>query len=292
MNILLTGSSGFIGSKVLQALIQQKYSVTPFDIHDHKDILNIEQVNREVEKNDIIVHIAAQANLYNMETIEGAKAGTDLNVQGTHNIVAACAEYKKKLVYISTVCVYGNPKQSGGYYHENKTEPRPLELYSFSKYCGEMLVKGYSANFGLEYVILRLATTYGPGMRKALGAYIFIDQAKHNKPITVHGNGKQVRTLTYISDIVSGIVCSIKSFDKAQGCTYNISSEEQISAIQMAKDIKKYTNSKSEIVFIKQRKNQTFEEYVENKKARKYLRWKPKYSWKKGIKETIKFYEA
>lgn len=93
--------------------------------------------------------------------------------------------------------MYGNQKNHPE--TEDYTLPNPSDLYACSKYAGEWIVKGYGQNFGMPWTILRFATIYGPGMRRALGLHIFFRQAMAGDPITVHGDGEQDRTLTSIS---------------------------------------------------------------------------------------------
>jgi len=279
MTILLTGSEGFIGNRIKQTLLFNGHHVIPFDLVLGNNLLNLNELEQAVKKSDVIMHVAAQANLHKMETLDGGKQGTDFNVQGTHNIALLCAKYHKKLIYASTVCVYGNLKTKA----TEDVNVNPSDLYAYSKYAGENIIKGYAANFDLKYIILRFATTYGPGMREALGTHIFFSQAIKGEDITVHGDGKQTRTLTHVDDIALGCLCALNNFDKAANNIFNISQSERISAIKMATDIKRITKSKSNIVHITQRHNQTFKENVCNNKAFKLLKWKPAYNWRKGL---------
>jgi len=285
MKVLITGSEGFIGTRVKSILKENKIDTISYDIKNSNDILDEQALEANIKNADIILHIAAQANLLEMEDIAGAKQGVNFNVDGTHKICYLCSKHKKKLIYASTVCVYGNIRHKA----TENCLLNPSELYAFSKLAGELLVKGYSLNFDLKYIILRFATTYGPGMRSALGTSVFFKQALAGNDITVHGDGKQTRTLTYVDDIALGCLNAIKYFDIAANNTFNISNTEKISALKMAKDIKQITRSKSDIVFIKQRNNQTFHENICNRKAHKLLKWKPKHSWRKGLYETYKW---
>jgi nucleoside-diphosphate-sugar epimerase len=124
-------------------------------------------------------------------------------------------------------------------------------------------------------------------MRPALGMHIFITQAMQGNDITVHGNGKQTRTLTYVEDVANAFLLAVQNFNDACGNTFNISSEEKISAIKMAKDIKRLLKSKSRIKSISQRKNQTFKENICIKKTKKLLKWKPDTGWNDGFKKTV-----
>lgn len=283
MTVLVTGSQGFIGSKVKYLLEKENYNVVGFDVKSGDDILNYKHLQEKIYSSDFVLHIAAQANLYEMEEINKGLEGVDINTQGTNFIAQICSKFNKNLIYASTVCVYGNQKNLTN----EKTQVNPSDLYAFSKYAGEVLIKGYHKNFNLNYIILRLATTYGPGMRAALGMHIFFNQALSNKDITVHGNGKQTRTLTHVQDIANGFVMAVKNFDHAKNNTFNITGSDQISAIRMAKDIKKITKSRSRITSIPQRKNQTFKEKISNNKAKKILKWRPLVKWHDGLEDTL-----
>lgn len=289
MNILLTGSSGFIGKYVL-AQLKLSHQVFEYDVLKGDDILDISNLERSVKLNqiDLIFHIAAEANLYSMEDLAGAKKGIDINVTGTSNIALVCSKHNIKLIYASTLCVYGDTEQLKD---EVLGKPEPQELYAYTKLAGEQIVKGCSKNFGLDYIILRFATVYGPAMREALGCCIFIRQALANEDITIHGDGTQERTLTHVDDIASGCVNAVKYFEAAKNGTYNISTDEIVSANRMAQDIINATNSKSKITYIPQRKNQTYKENISYELAKKHLNWTPAYSWIKGIKYTIDYYK-
>lgn len=221
------------------------------------------------------------------KSIEKAKLGMDINVTATQNIALLCTKYDKWLIFASTLCVYGNIDQEA---EEDKVLPNPSEVYACSKYSAEWIIKGFSKSFGLEYTILRFATIYGVGMRPALGAQIFIDQAIKNLDITVHGSGDQTRTLTSVTDLVNGCAEVLNHKEEAKNQTINLSTSESVSAIQMAQDIKSILSSESNIVNIEQRKNQTLHEKVSVNKSKEILGWEAKTTWYSGIKEVIDNY--
>lgn len=282
--ILLTGEKGFIARKVHAKLLALGHEVKGFDIQDGFDLLDLEQVEKAVQEVDIVYHLAAQADLTKMTSLDDGRSGTLTNVDGTHNIAYACAKHKKWLVYASTCCVYGNVLEHPE--REDTTLPNPSELYACTKYAGEWIVRGYGYNYGMPWTILRFATIYGEGMRETLGVYVFFKQALTGKPITVHGDGKQDRTLTYVDDLVEGVVAPMEHPEKAQGQIFNITTMERISAIQMAEDIKKLTQTSSEITFIPQRNNQTLHEDVDASKAKRLLGWEAQTPWQEGLRRT------
>lgn len=290
MKILVTGSSGFIGNTVMERLKAEGHEVVPFDILLGNDMLDYEQVEKAVADGiEVVYHIAAQADLTKIKTVEDARTATLLNVEGAHNFAAACAKHNAWIIYASTCCVYGNQETHPE--HEDATLPKPSELYAATKLAGEEIIQGYGANFGLKYTILRFATIYGPGMREALAVHVFFKQAYDGENITVHGTGEQDRTQTYIDDLVDGIVAAAKH-PESQGHVINLSAEKAVSALKMAEDIKKVVGSSSEIVFITDRPNQTYHEDFSTEKAKSLLGgWTAKTPWEEGLKKTAAWLE-
>ncbi len=287
MKVLLTGHRGFIASKVDARLTADGHTVMGYDIVDGNDLLDLELLESFVMDADVVYHIAAQADLTQMTDIEGARSGVLRNVEATHNVAYLCAKYKKWLIYASTVCVYGNVPFHPA--REDITLPNPSELYAASKYAAEWLVKGYGRNFAMPWTILRFATIYGEGMRPALGAYVFFRQAMRGEPITVHGDGTQDRTLTYIDDLVDGIVAPLKNPEMAYNEVFNLTAPEPISAKKMAQDIVDMTRSTSPITFVPQRMNQTHHEDFDVSKAMTLLGWQAKTPWLEGLKKTYEW---
>ena len=282
--VLVTGGNGFIGKEIVKHLSWIKINTLNYDIAVNRDLLNQSQLEQHIRGVDMVIHIAAQANFMKMEEMDGAQQGVEVNVLGTSNVAYFCAKHSKPLIYGSTVCAYGNIHGTGT---EDTSKLNPSDLYAYSKIAGENIILGYSKTFDLKYLILRFATTYGPGMRQELGVYKFIDAALKNSPLHVHGDGSQTRTQTHVFDIANGVARAVQRFDKIKNNIINLTSIEKISAKQMAKDIIKITKSKSKIKYIKQRENQTYKESFSTHKARKLLKWSPLYTWNKGIKNTI-----
>lgn len=283
--ILLTGDKGFISKRLKQRLIKLGHEVIGYDIVDGFDLLDLPKLEEFIKSVDVVYHIAAQADLMTMYDIENARKGVLANVEATHNVAYLCAKYNKWLIYASTVCVYGNQDEHPEM--EDVTLPNPSDLYACSKYAGEWVIKGYSKNFGNPYTILRFATIYGEGMRPALAVHIFLSQALKGRDITVHGDGKQDRTQTYIDDLVDGIVAPLNYPENAKDQVFNLTNAKSISALQMAEDIKEITDSNVSIVFIPQRANQTLHEDFDVSKAELLLNWKAKTPWKEGLQKTL-----
>jgi len=287
MKILLTGDKGFIATKLKERLTGLGHEVIGYDIIDGLNLLDLPTLEEYIQKVDTVYHVAAQADLTQLTTVDKAKDCISQNVLATDNVAYLCAKYNKWLIYASTVCVYGNQEIHPEI--EDTTLPNPSELYACSKYAGEWIVKGYSKNFGNPYTILRFATIYGPGMRPALGIHIFLSQALKGEDITVHGDGMQDRTQTYVDDLIDGCVAVLDVNSLPKGQTFNLTNSESISAKKMAEDIKFITDSTSKIVYIPQRSNQTFHEDFDVSKAKELLGWKAKTPFIDGLIETMEW---
>ena len=300
-NVLLIGS-GFIGDKLAARLDDLDYSFVVKDIRlspddDITDRAKVDKMIKEFE-GDKVVLIAAIANLNHFEA--NPEMGMDVNMGGVTNVALACTKYKKKLYYISTCCVYGNTKDLPS---TEEAVPEPSEIYAAVKLAGEYVIKGFHKSYDLDYVILRIATCYGPGMRGALAPAVFIDQIKSGVPITIHGDGNQTRTLTYIDDEVEGIARVIDSDILNE--TFNISTEEEVSVNTMAQVIREEMGKPDHPVeHLEDRKGQTFTEQIDTGKMRDTRLWKGRYapngdkvaeetgwraktSFREGIKKTL-----
>lgn len=289
--VLVTGGKGFIGSKVVEKLTQMGFEVSTYDIVDGQDLMQMDELEVAIRETDVVFHIAAEADLTRMmNTPAEGFVGVMKNVYATNNVAFLCSMYQKWLIYASTVCVYGNVEEHPE--REDTTLPNPSELYACSKYAGEWIVKGYGHNYGMPWTIQRYATIYGEGMRPALGMHIFFRQAMTGRDITVHGDGKQDRTLTYIHDLVDGIVAPLQSegnAKRAKSNIFNLTTNEPISAIKMAQDIKELVNNEVNIVHVEQRNNQTYHEDFDVTKAVELLGWEAKTSWEDGLRQTYEW---
>lgn len=274
-HVLLIGE-GFIGTKLAYELQERGYQVDIADIkysekHDISDRGKVFDLIREFSGKKVIL-MAAIANLNDFEA--DPKLGLDVNVQGVSNVALACHTFFKKLYYISTCCVYGNTPDIPS---TEEARPEPSEIYAACKLAGEWIIKGFNRSYDSKYMILRIATCYGPGMRSALAPAVFINQIKRGDPITIHGDGKQTRTLTFIDDEVRGIAMVVDS--DLENDTINISTEEEISVNEMAQVIREEMGvPEHPIEHIADRKGQTYKEQISTGKFEDVRLWKGRYS--------------
>ena len=285
MNILITGSDGFLGKYLINEL--NKYidmNIISYDITTGCDILDKDNIEKNIINYNInvIIHLAAISNLnvYNDNT----DIGNNVNVMGTKNILSLCVKYNIKLLFASTCCIYGNNIESINSNISDETSSTATEEpYALSKLISEQDI----LKVGFPNTCMRFATFYGPNMRKELSPAIFLDKCYKGEEILIHGTGNQTRTFTYITDIVDGIITILLS-NKYYGII-NITNTEQISVLDMIHIVEEITGKKAIIKHIKDRSHQIYKEYISNDRLCG-MNWKPKVSFFEGMKLSYQSY--
>lgn len=263
MKILVTGSDGFVG-KAFYEIAGLENRIIRYDLPEH-DILDIKDMASHIEHCDIVVHMAAVADLY--KSAEDPDSNFYVNVEGTYYVGKLCAQYNKPLIFISTCCVYGD---TGHTEDTEETVPKTIEQYACSKVAGEYILRGTP---DLDYCILRIGTVYGPDMRPALFNHIALDRVSKEQIVYVYGDGEQTRNYVYIYDLVDGIYKSIIYFDSIKGETINICGHQQISVngtIRAAEDI---TGKTAKVKHETERYGEIHSENISSQKAKELINW-------------------
>lgn len=318
IKIGITGASGFIGSNLCEALILQgRYRVTAVDdlstssknnlsytlknknISFHQiDICSYQAITRVFEGVEVIIHLASlKIPRYGnrLETLL-------VNTQGTENILKIAKVTGAKVIFTSTSDVYGkNPKLP--FAENSNLVLGPPEVarwaYAVSKIFDEHLCFGYWEKYGVPFVILRPFNVFGPKQaRNWLGGpqSLFINAILANKPVEIHGTGLQTRAFTYIDDIVEAIVKTLKE-PKAIGQIINLGSTQEISIINFAKLIAKFTKKPLKIkkVSYDSFTGKSYEDVLKRrpdiKKAKAILDWQPTTPLEMGLKKTIDWHK-
>ena len=241
---IVTGGAGFIGSNLVDKLIDMGVQVTIIDNFSTGKVENInpaayvwKQDLATVDINDltefmkgvdVIFHLAALARV--QPSIEQPIPYHNANVTSTHNLLAAAKEAEvKKVVFSSSSSVYGNAKVPTSEEHSLN----PMSPYALHKLIGEQYMKLYSDLYNIDTVCLRYFNVYGDRMSLD-GAYrlaipIFASQIKEGKPCTITNDGKQRRDFTHVDDVVSANILTAISEKKFNGEIYNIGNGDNVS---------------------------------------------------------------
>ena len=299
--VLITGGAGFIGSHVADRFLLNNYEVIAADnlVTGNVDningknikFFNIDIRDREKleelfknEKPDYVIHLAAQVSV--SSSVEDVLYDAEENITALINILELCKKYNtEKIVFSSTAAVYGIPEEVPSR-ETNKTAP--LSPYGLSKLTGEEYIKMYSRLFGVNYVILRYANVYGPRQSahgEAGVVSIFNDKIKANGDIFIEGDGLQTRDFVYVKDVSgANYICAAEDIKNE---TFNVSTNTDISILELFNTMKKYSGYKKEASHKEARKGDIRNSRLDNSKLLKNTSWKPEYTLDQGLKEYL-----
>lgn len=281
MKILVTGGSGFIGSHVVDKLVDDGHDVRILDIKEpcrkdvdfySGDICSIKDVTTAMKDIDVVYHMAAFSNI---DLVKANPLKTiKLNIMGTAILLEAARKQRiKRFILASSVFVYGK----GGH------------LYTTAKITSEMLCKDYQKLYGLPYTILQLATAYGPRSRGADVISLFVKNAIENKEITINGRGAQVRNFIYVEDLAKGCIAALNK--KAENKSYILSGKKSVSILELSKLIRLNINPKVRINIKGKREKDYLGELTVDKghMSFKELSWEPQFSLLDGLSKYKKW---
>jgi len=236
-----------------------------------------------------ILHFASPASPldYLHYPIQTLKVGA----LGTHNALGVAKAKKARFLLASTSEVYGDPLVHPQHekYWGNVNPIGPRGVYDEAKRYAEAITMAYHRTHQVDTKIVRIFNTYGPRMRIRDGRAIpaFLSQAIEKKPITVFGDGKQTRSLCYVSDLIQGIR---KLLDSDLNDPVNVGNPTELSILELAEKIIQMTNSKSSIVHEPLPEDDPKVRKPDITRAIQLLRWKPTVSLEEGLKPTIEYF--
>ena len=306
--ILVTGGAGFIGSHIVDRLLKQGFEVSVIDNFSTGSMENINSAmsNKDCRllKGDIrdpvsikqaligvdaIFHEAAEISI--ARSIEDPLLTSDINIMGTLNVIKSAVDAGvKRFVFASSAAVYGEALVS------EKTEAlptNPTTPYGVTKLSVEKYLKAFYEINGLEAVSLRYFNVYGPRQRSDInGQYggvitIFMNRLSNNLPPIIYGNGEQTRDFVYVQDIVEANMCALNC-NNAKGDVFNIGSGNRTSVNQVSEELKSMLN-KQDIpnIYKESRLGDVQHCYAQISKAVSQLNWKPRYSFREGMKDSF-----
>lgn len=299
--ILVTGGNGFIGSVMVKLLLEKGAIVRVLDLDKETEnkhgnltviegsVLDDDALNTAIKDCEYVIHLAAMLGVKNTE--DHKKDVLDTNIFGIKNILDCCVRNKvRKVVFSSSSEVYGEQVKQP----INETSPlTPKSVYAVTKLVGEEYLKAYKQSHNLDYSVIRYFNAYGSGQRKDFVFNRFVDKVSNCKPVTLYGDGNQVRSFCYIDDIVNGTYLVLIN-EKANSETFNIGNDtEPISMRDLAIKIMDVYGRSVEIEYLhfkdsdRDKVREIFVRIPDISKARKILGYEPKVGLKVGIKKII-----
>jgi UDP-glucose 4-epimerase len=305
MKILVTGGAGFIGSHLVDKLIEEGHKVIVIDnLSSGKkqnlnpqaqfyklDICYLEKIKPLFKKVDYVFHLAALPRV--PLSIDKPLLTHQVNVDGTLNILYASylasrsINKIKRVIFASSSSVYGYQKTLP---LKETMIPQPLSPYALQKLTGEMYCQLFANLYKIETVSLRFFNVYGPRMDPnglyALAIGRFLKLKKENQPLTIYGDGKQTRDFTYIDDVVQALILAMKSKKVGKGEVINICYGKNYSINYLAKLIG------GKKIYLPPRPGEPRHTLGDNSLAKKLLGWQPKISLEKGIEICKKYFKV
>jgi UDP-glucose 4-epimerase len=309
--ILVTGGAGFIGSHIVDRLMEDDFDITVIDdlstgslanISPHRekknfhlvegDIRDVNLIRKTLEGVDIVFHEAALASV--TFSVKDPIAANRINVEGTLNLLnASCDLSVKRFIFASSAAVYGITKSPQK--REDDTL-NPTSPYGVSKLAAENYVRVFQRLHGLKTLCLRYFNVYGPRQRVDVhGSYggvisIFINRLLNNMPPIIHGDGEQTRDFVYIDDVVEANMLAMNS-ENGAGEVFNIGTGGKISINQVAEILKHVINKeKLEDIHTEPRATDIKHGYADISKARNFLGYEPQFSIEEGLAKLVNWY--
>jgi len=298
MKILVTGGAGFIGSHIVEYLVQRGDSVTVVDNLNTGKIENLKSVFKKInfaqidirdfkvlknlmENIDGIFHQAAMASV--QDSFRIPEKFHDVNVNGTENIFKIAKEFGIKVVYASSSSVYGDtsilPTTESG-------EKRPINPYAKTKLEKDKLAEQYAKN-GLKVIGLRYFNVFGPRQSKEYAGVIklFLERIQQGLPPLVNGDGLQIRDFVYVDDAVNANILSMESDIDFE--FFNIGTNSTISVLDLANIIIKFSGLKLKPIHQSAVPGDVKATQADITKAKMMLKWKPTTDLKDWLKSTV-----
>ena len=306
---LVAGGAGFIGSHLCDRLILEGRTVICADNFltgrranvEHLlssprfSLIELDLIERapqvEVER---VYHLASPASPpgYTRFPIETMR----VNSEGTRHLLDRAAQSGARFLYASTSEVYGDPTEhpQRETYRGNVSSTGPRSMYDEAKRFGEAMTTAYQKSYAVDARIVRIFNTYGPRSDPDDGRLVpnFIVQALTERPMTVYGDGKQTRSLCFVSDLVEGLVRAMES-NPASGEVINLGNPAEHTILEYAQMIRELAGSRSEVIFTTyavgddpQRRRPDIT------KARDLLAWEPCVGLEDGLSCTIEYFRA
>ncbi len=302
MKVLVTGGAGFIGSHLVDRLVQEGHEVVVVDNLSTGKRRNLNRAARfskldiqswrlervfRNERPNIVMHLAAQMDV--RKSVDDPIFDAQVNVLGMLNVLQQAVRHGVRKVVFSS--------SGGAIYGEQEIYPapeshvmRPLSPYGISKLCGEQYLSYYQRISGLQMVNLRYANVYGPRQDpdgEAGVVAIFIQKLLNNEQAIVNGNGRQTRDFVYVEDVVEANLAVMGQ--ETQG-TYNVGTGEETSINDLLRILISHTNSTCKEVHGPAKSGEQVRSVIDSGKLRQELSWEPRTELSEGLKRTVDYF--
>src|SRR3954452_4203039 len=298
VKVAVTGGSGFIGSHVVDKLLDAGHEPVVFDLrpsphHAPEDVQNVVgdlldagSLEAAMTGCDAVIHLAAAADVGIVA--EQPEESERLNARGTIAVLeAARASDIGRVIYGSTIWAYGD--SGDGVIDEDTLIGLPKHLYTASKVAGEMYCTSYAELYDVPSTILRFGIPYGPRARPSAVIPIFVGKALAGEPLTIAGDGSQGRRFVYVEDLANGVV---RALDRGAGNRiYNLASDTTVTILELAETVQELVGD-VEIVHTPGRSGDFDGAEISSRRAERELGWRASTPLHEGVSRYMTWLAA
>jgi len=299
MKFFITGGAGFIGRHLIESLLENNHDVTIYEDFSnsnednikniceqgvlviHGDLSDYSLLEKSLKDFDFVIHLAAKIDI--LESITNPEITNKVNVQGTINILRACAKNNiQNIIAASSAAIYGNPEIIPV---TEDSVPNPVSPYGADKLSMEFYLRAFANMYNLNTISLRFFNVYGKGQSNAYAGVItkFLKNIERNESIEILGNGNNTRDYVFIDDLIHGILQAIKNIKGQRGNIYNLASGKSTSVNDLAFLMLKISKKKLEIIHKSPRPGDLLFSEVLISKAKEELQYNPKFNLELGL---------
>jgi UDP-glucose 4-epimerase len=299
MKIIVAGGSGFIGSHVVDVLLEQGHEVMIYDLESPRygqacafvrgDTRDIDRLVQVLKNGDVIYLLAAEANVNRF--LESPVYSNDITANAALSVLEAARRTgAARVILASTEWVYGSLPEAG---EENIIEETPYagnpdHIYTSSKIAAELFCKNYHDLFGVNFTIMRYGIPFGERARPETVTPIFIRRIARGEPITIHGDGSQSRQFIYVKDLARGNAACLSR--AAENQIFNLNGKKRVSVIQIVKTLEEILGKKATLTFIEDRKGNFKGRFISSEKARRLLGWAPTFDYEDAMRLYVDWF--
>ncbi len=303
---LVTGGAGFIGSHIVEALVNKKYNVRVLDNFSSGKKENLKEVIDKIEliKGDIrslntcirttkdIDFVLHQAGLRSVpKSMKNPKEYNEVNINGTLNMLEAALKNKvKSFVFASSSSVYGD---INNFPEKENFLPHPISPYALTKLTAEHYCRIFSQHYGLPSVSLRYFNVFGPRQslddEYAVVIPKFITCMLKDEPPPIYGTGKQSRDFTYVANVVEANILAIQN-GKFKGEVFNVACGRDYTILSLLEILNKIMHKNIKPIFKASRPGDVFKTKADISTAAKELCYKPRIDFIRGLELTVRYF--
>lgn len=316
MRTIVTGAAGFIGSRLASRLLAEGHQVTGIDAFTPYYDPQIKRANitplaathgftaldLDIASADINGHVHDAEVVFHLAGQPGVRASWGASFQDYvhHNVLATqrileaahMAVKPPRIVFASSSSIYGETET---YPTPESADAHPISPYGVTKLAAEHLIDAYRVNFGLEVVILRYFTVYGPGQRPDMGFHRFIEATLAGEPIQIFGDGEQVRDVTFVDDVVGANIAAATAGTDAAGpgaLPINIAGGSQVSVNAVLELIGDITGQHPAAIYGANQVGDVRRTGGDISRARALLDYQPSVGVEEGLREQVEWHRS